>query len=339
MKKMISVMILSTVSSITTKTTTAAGVSTKAKSNGFLSSLVRFNMVGTINEQLTYRMRYRFNKEGTPTTRDDSTTALDHLYIDHKNSVFTTRFGKTSWAEAFGRESFISSTDLYLTSDSAKAYKDNIGEYRFGAGATFTFAETNKLTLAVSNPNNAVTDTAGETKNNSLAYGVHYSSVLLNKAFQPLLSYTLAAQDPDAQGTNTQKADYTMMAAGFRSEAVENLIIDADWKQFEREKKTVTAVAADGKTSSIFANVSYNINEFSPFVQYVNDKFKGELATLNADYKKNSFAVGTGWKPFADVNFRYHILYTNSNKKFDSASAANSKITDNKITFGIKADI
>jgi hypothetical protein len=296
-------------------------------------------MVGTINEQLTYRMRYRFNKEGTPTTRDDSTTALDHLYIDHKNSVFTTRFGKTSWAEAFGRESFISSTDLYLTSDSAKAYKDNIGEYRFGAGATFTFAETNKLTLAVSNPNNAVTDTAGETKNNSLAYGVHYSSVLLNKAFQPLLSYTLAAQDPDAQGTNTQKADYTMMAAGFRSEAVENLIIDADWKQFEREKKTVTAVAADGKTSSIFANVSYNINEFSPFVQYVNDKFKGELATLNADYKKNSFAVGTGWKPFADVNFRYHILYTNSNKKFDSASAANSKITDNKITFGIKADI
>lgn len=325
---------------INTKTTAASGAVTKNKSNGFLSSLVRLNVVGNINEQLTYRMRYRFNKEGAATLRDDSTNALDYLYVDHKNSLFTTRFGKMNWAEAYGRESFISSTDLFLASDVYTAYNTNVGNYRFGAAATFSFLEGHKLTLALSNPNTIATDTIGETKNTSMAYGVHYSSNLFNKVFQPLLSYTLAPQDGDAQATTpTTKADYTMMAAGFRTEAVENLIVDADWKQFKKEKRTTTPATTDGKTSSIFANVSYNINEFSPFVQFVNDKFKNTLASLNQDYKKNSFAVGTMWKPFNDVNFRYHVLYTNSSKKFDSALAANKKVTDNKITFGIKADI
>lgn len=362
MKKMISLTALSAISAsasaydykinlearadfnnITNKTTSSANVVTKEKSNGFLSSLVRLNLAGAINDQLTYRMRYRLNREGTPAasstqTRDESTSALDYIYVDHKNSMFTTRFGKTKWAESYGREGFASSTDLFIRTAAYNAYNDSIGNYRFGASAIFNFLETNKLTLAVSNPNKAFTDTTGEDKNNSLAYGIHYNSVLLNKAFQPTLSYTLATQDGDTQAA-APKADYTMLAAGFRTEAVENLVIDADWKQFEREKKTTTALAADGKTSSIFATVAYNINEFSPFVHYINDKFKNELASLNADYKKNSFAVGAMWKPFNDVNFRYHLLYTNSNQKFDSASATTQKITDNKITLGIKADI
>lgn len=328
----------------TKKTEAQNGTSVKEKFNGFQSNLIRLNMAGNINENLTYRLRVRFNQADTLTTttatgRDSSTTSLDYLYVDHKNSLFTTRFGKMNWAEAYGRESFISSTDLFLASDAYTAYNTNIGNYRFGVAATYTFIETNKLTLAISNPNKELTDTTGEKKNTSLAYAAHYSSVLFNKAFQPTLSYTLAKQDPDAQTTSNVSADYTMMAAGFRSEAVENLIIDADWKQFKREKRTATAVAADGKTSSIFANVAYNINEFTPFVQYVNDKFEGELASLNGDYKKNSFSAGTMWKPFNDVNFRYHVLYTNINQKFDSSAATAKKVTDNRISFGIKADI
>ena len=323
------------------KTTAASGTVTTAKSNDFLSSVIRLNMAGNINEQLTYRIRYRFNKEGTSTSRrDDSTSALDLFYVDHKNSLFTTRFGKMNWAEAFGRESFLSSTDRFLSSDAFTAYNNNIGEYRFGAAAMYTFLETNKLTLAVSNPNTIMTDTTSNTKNNSLAYAVHYSSVLFDKAFQPLLSYTTAGQDADAEAATPKlKANYKMMVAGFRTEAVQNLIVDLDWKRFNKEKTTATAVATDGKTSSIFANVAYTINDLTPFIQYVNDKFKSELAGANADYKKNSFAAGVMFKPFNDVNFRYHLLYTHSNQKFDSAAAANSKVVDNKITFGIKADI
>ena len=324
--------------SLTTSTTVrATSVESKVRSNSFLSGLVRLNVVGSINENLTYRMRYRFNKEGTATTRDDSTTALDYLYVDHKNSIFTTRFGKTNWAEAFGRESFLSPTDLFVTSEVNTANSTNIGTYRFGLGATLTFLETQKLTLAVSNPNSAATDTTGESKNNSLAYAAHYSSVIMNKMFQPLLSYTLANQDGDAEaGTPTLRKAYTMAAAGWRTEAM-GITFDADWKQFNKKGRTATAGATDGKTSSIFANLAYTINAFTPFFQFVNDKFEGEVEA--GDFKKNTFAVGAMWKPFEDTNFRYHLVYLSANKKFDNVLSTNTQVKDNKITFGMKIDI
>lgn len=299
---------------------------TKDKFNGFDSGLIRLSLTGNINESLTYKLRYRLNKEYANTTRDSSTTNLDHLYIDHKNSFFTTRFGKTNWAEAYGRESFISSTDLFITSAAYSAYNTNVGTYRFGVSGTFTALETHKLTLAISNPNPELTDTAGEKKNTSLAYAAHYSSVMMDKLIQPTLSYTTAKQDKDtAGGTNT------MMAAGVRSE-VANFVVDADWKQFKRADQGVAG--ADEKTTSIFANVAYNIDSISPFAQYINDKAK---AVTGGDYKKNSFVVGAMWKPFNDTNFRYHLAYTNANKKFDVAS--NGKVKDNIVTFGIKADL
>jgi hypothetical protein len=294
-------------------------------------------MMGNINDTLSYRMRYRFNKENTNTDRDDSTTNLDYLYVDHKNSFFTTRFGKTNWAEAYGRESFISSTDLFLATAAYSAYNSNIGNYRFGVSGTYTFMETNKLTLAISNPNANKTDTVGETKNNSLAYAAHYSSVMFDKMFQPTLSYTLAAQDGDAQATTpTTKGDFTMMAAGFRSE-VAGFVVDADWKQFKKEKRTTAG--ADDKTASIFANVAYNINELTPFVQYANDDFSTELTSKATEYSKNTYVAGVMYKPYNDVNFRYHLAYSMSKQEFDATNATNKEVKENKIIFGIKADI
>ena len=319
------------------KTTTQAGIKTEAKKNAFMSNLIRLNMMGNINDSLTYRMRYRLNTEGDKTPRDLSTTALDYLYVDHKNEYATIRFGKTNWVEAYGRESFISTTDLFLATDAYNAYNTELGNYRFGISGIFTILDSHKLTLAVSNPNKTATDATGETKNNSLAYAAHYSSVMFDKMFQPTLSYTLAAQDGDAQATiPTTKGDFTMMAAGFRSEVV-GLVIDADWKQFKKEKRTTAG--ADDKTTSIFANVSYAFNEFSPFVQYANDKFTDELASNAAEYKKNTFVGGIMFKPYNDVNFRYHLAYSMGTQKFDATTALNKEVKDNKIIFGIKADI
>ena len=319
------------------KTTAQAGTKTEAKQNTFLSNLIRLNLMGNINDSLTYRMRYRLNTEGDKTARDSSTTALDYLYIDHKNEYATIRFGKTNWTEAYGRESFISSTDLFLATDAYKAYNDELGNYRFGISGIFTILDSHKLTLAISNPNKDLTDAVGETKNNSLAYRAHYSSVMFDKMFQPTLSYTLAAQDGDAQAaTPTTKGDFTMMAAGFRTEIV-GLVIDADWKEFNKEKRTTAG--ADDKTTSIFANVSYAYNEFTPFIQFANDKFSDELVSNVAEYKKNTYVGGIMFRPYDDVNFRYHLAYSMSNQKFNDTTATNKEVKDNKIIFGIKADI
>jgi hypothetical protein len=318
-----------------TKTAPQAGATTEVKSNGFVSSLIRLNMMGNINDTLSYRMRYRFNQEGTNTPRDASSNSLDYLYVDHKNAFFTTRFGKTNWAEAYGRESFISSTDLFVNTAAYSAYNTNIGNYRFGVSATTTIAETHKFTLAISNPNATATDAGTVQSNTSLAYAAHYSSVMFDKMFQPTLSYTLAKQDSDAQAGRSS-ADFTMMAAGWRTE-VANFIIDADWKQFKREK--FLAANADDKTTSIFANVAYTMEMLSPFVQYANDKFTDELASQAAEYSKNTYVAGVMFKPYNDVNFRYHLAYSFSKQKFDAATATNKEVKDNRIIFGIKADI
>ena len=333
------------------KTTSQAGTKVEVKENSFMSNLIRLNMMGNINENLTYRMRYRLNTEGDKTARDSSTTALDYLYVDHKNSMFSMRFGKTNWAEAYGRESFISSTDLFLATAAYSAYNSNIGNYRFGVSATSTFMDSHKLTLTISNPNAAITDTIADQKNTSLAYAAHYSSVMFDKMLQPTLSYTTAHQDGDA---GRKSDNYTMWAAGFRTE-VTNLIIDADYKQFKKHNDytpnpSLTAPAGtkanaslfNGKTSSIFANVAYDMTmsdlSISPFVQYAHAKFKDQI-TVSNNNDKNTYVAGLMFKPFTDVNFRYHLAYSMSKQKFDSTSATNKSIKDNKIFFGIKADI
>lgn len=323
------------------ETTTQGGATTDADQNSFVSNLIRLNMMGNINDALSYRMRYRFNQEGVNTPRDTSSNSLDYLYVDHKNALFTTRFGKTNWAEAYGRESFISSTDLFVLTDAYRAYNANIGTYRFGVSGTFTALETHKLTLAISNPNTELTDTGaanGDTSNTSLAYAAHYSSVMLDKMFQPTLSYTMARQD----GSATRRGDtYTMWAAGLRSE-VANFIIDADYKQFEKAYDTTaltTQAGLNGKTSSIFANISYNMDMLSPFVQYAHDEFDSQ-ATAPENYTKNTYVAGVMLKPYNDVNFRYHLAYSMGKQEFDApAAATTSEVKDNRVIFGIKADI
>lgn len=329
--------------------TSATGVATtEADTNSFVSNLIRLNMMGNINETLSYRMRYRFNTEGTPTGRDSSTTALDYLYVDHKMSFVTLRFGKTNWAEAYGRESFISSTDLFLATDAYRAYNANIGNYRFSGSLTSTFMDTHKVTVAVSNPNTAATDTAvGGSKNTSLAYAAHYSSVMFDKMFQPTLSYTIARQDGD---TGRRGYNNTMWAAGFRSE-VANLIIDADYKQFDKAYDNAAAATAttynqtalgsgtysllNGKTTSIFANIAYSMDNLSPFVQYAHDSFDAQTGT-GTNNDRNTYVAGVMYKPYTDINFRYHLAYSLSNQEFDVGGV---EFKDNRIIFGIKADI
>jgi hypothetical protein len=329
----------------TTKSTTPAGVTTTEKWNNFSNHLVRINMLASVNENLSLRFRYRFVK-GAPTpatAREEVGTQLDYLYIDHKNSMFTTRIGKQNWGGIpYGREGIVSGTDVFLTSAAGSNYKTAFGsDYRFGATAMFKFMETNTLDIALSNPNSTFTDATGTTRTNSgLAYGVFYTGNFMNKLVQPLLAYQSAKQngDKDHATTKTKDGNHTMYNVGLRSE-VAGFVVDADYKALKKDNRNDTGSTALVKeeTKSIYANVAYTIGDFTPIATYINDKFDSETNT--ADYKKNSFAVGTYWKPMADVNFRYHAILTSATTKYDNTGATNKEIKDTKIFLGFKADI
>lgn len=312
---------------------------TKEASNSFEGSVVRLNLQGKLNDVLTYRARYRFNMDEQRSKRDKATGALDFAYLDHKNNFFTTRFGKTKIGESAGRESMVTSSELFLKTEAAELYDDSIGNYRFGVTAFYNFLENHKLTLSLFNPNPDYTDTENTRDNKSLAYGIYYSSKIHN-AFQPVLSYELAAQDGDMDATiPTKDADYTMMAAGFKSEMVENLAFEFDWKQFKREAMTNTQADVDGKTTSLYSTLQYKMGEFTPFINYVNDKFKSVDTSANKDFKNNSYAVGTKWTPYNDLNLAYHVYYMTSKKEYNSNLATTQTEKYQAVVLGFKADI
>jgi hypothetical protein len=347
------------------ETTAANGTSKTEKYNNFSNGLIRLNMLGNINENLTYRFRYRFiSSAANPVTRSTSSsgtaasatttsdareqsgTAVDYLYIDHKNEYFTTRFGKQNWVDAAGRETYLSGTDVFLATAAAQGYKSGFGsDYRFGVSFIGKIAETNIVTLAISNPNQTLTDASAagtERKNTGLAMGAYYNGTFFEKLFQPTLGYTTSKQNGDTDALATanfsQDADYSIWNAGLRSEFA-GFTVDADYKVFEKDDSIRGAGTNADKTKSIYAMVSYAAGQFTPIAYYVNDKYTTETTAPTADFKRSAFAVGTFWKPFADVNFRYHLMYSNDKKEYENATATNKEIQDNRFWLGFKIDV
>jgi hypothetical protein len=353
----------------TTSTATVPLTATEKFAN-FSNNVIRMNMVGAINENLSYRFRYRFLASSpnlvSGTTRETATTgAVDYIYVDHKNSMFTTRLGKQNWVEYAGRESFAAASDVFATSDAVTNFKAASGsDYRFGATAMFKFMETNTLNIAISNPNNTLTDTVAAVntsdanparENSGIAYGAYYTGSFLNKMVQPVLAYTALEQDGDndvlVDTSKTKKVTNTMMAYGLRSE-VAGAVIDADYKEFKQPARNsgtnTTAGNNEMSTKSMNISVAYPVGEFTPMVAYINDKYtRTNIASVaSVDYKKDSFVIGAFWKPFADMNFRYHVLYTSAVTKYDRVATvgtdiknANSKVDFSQITLGFKIDI
>jgi len=330
---------------------TTTGVTEKY--NNFANGVVRLNMVGSVNENLSYRFRIRFMK-GAPapivnsglgtasSAREESGTQIDYLYVEHKMPWMSLRLGKQNWAEAMGRETFAAATDVFIGSQAFADYKAGAGsDYRAGLSAIFKPEGFGTFTLALSNPNTLLTDNTGTTATNSaIAYGAFYNGSFMDKMIQPVVSYQVLPQEGDsdlAASSRVKKGNFTSMAVGARSEMF-GATLDLDYKTFKKANRNdgTNTSAVETTTKSIQANVSYDLGMFVPVVTYVNDKFKSETTT--ALYKKTSFAVGTYIKPFENTNFRYHVMYTSAKKEADGAGSTVATTKDNRFLVGFKAD-
>lgn len=327
------------------ETTSIAGAKTTEKFNNFSNGLVRISLFGALNDSLSYRFRYRFlASPSSPTTAREFTNTnngIDHIFIDHIINTFRTRLGKQNWLEAFGRESFLSGTDVFVSTLASLNYKAGFGsDYRYGV--SFIEKQPNhEFTLAISNPNNTFTDSSGsETKNNSLALGFFYSGKMINGLFQPVLAYSLAPQDGDTDSTTTKtkKGNHTLTAIGFRSE-YQKFSFDTDYKIFTKDNRNsgTTTTFPKEETTSIYTTASYESGEFTPIVYYILDKFESEN---NLTKKKiSTYALGAFWKPFPKTNFRYHLMHISATTEADGALSTVSKVEDKKYLAGIKIDI
>lgn len=328
------------------------------KRGEFNSGVLRLNATATFSENLLFRMRYRLSTQGSDASKASDLTYsnLDFFYVDHKTEWFTARLGKSNQVDSLGREQYVSGSDYpttftttYTSSNSAvyNAVNSDASLYHAGATLTFTQVPMSNISVAVFNPRKSTTytDTASATndaKNSKLGMGFYYNGNFMEKMLQPTLGYTSFAIAPETDfTTNTASATNTLMSVGLRSEVV-GAVIDLDWKQYKKENTLVGATAAtntEDKTTSIWANVAYTWDNLTPFVNYINDKYEVVSTTKTSEYKRTALSAGLMIKPIKDLNFRYHVTYTNDVKKLDAATSGDKKVTANQIAAGIKFDI
>lgn len=332
------------------------------KRNEFTSNVLRLNAVATFSENLLFRMRYRFStaQDAAAKNRDLSFQNVDFFYVDHKTEWLTARLGKSSQVDSLGREFYTSGSDYpttaynsysgatgYVASNSAvyNAVKNDADLYHVGATLMFSQIPNSTLSLAAFNPQKTTTysDTAAATndaKNSKFGLGFYYNGNFMEKLLQPTLGYTMfsIAPETDAGATNTTSGTHKLMSVGLRSE-VAGFAVDLDWKQYKKANVAVVgATSNEEKTTSIWANIAYTWDNLTPFVNFINDKYDVKASSV-ADYKRTALSAGLMIKPIKDLNFRYHLTYTNDVKKIDAALTGDKKVKANQIAAGIKFDI
>lgn len=320
------------------------GAESKNTDAAFKFNRLRFNMTGSVNDQLSFRVRYApLTAETAGVIRDGSTDRLEMYFVDHKSTYFTARFGKQLNAELVGRESIGSGSDFFLNTRAMSLHHTDLGIYKTGLSLMFTQLEGQTFTLNAHTANKAATDTTFEKKNSGMGYGAYYSGSFMDKMIQPHVGYTIDTQNYDGAGEKnrtikTLNVGNRLVVAGFT--------IDTDYRTYTKPSST----NVKEETKSIYTNIAYSMNDFTPFITFINDKYDTAAVnavvttaantTTGADYKRNAIGVGTFYKPFADVNFRYHLLYTTDKSEFEGQTGAGiNELVDNKFYFGFKADL
>jgi hypothetical protein len=344
------------------------------KRSEFYSGIIRLNATAQINENLSARFRYRLStaQETASKNRDLSFQNVDYFYVDHKNSYFTLRMGKHNQVESLGREYFMSGTDYPTTAYNAfgnggaagttgyaslnsavyNQLKADADLYHVGVSAIYNGIEGQTLTLSAFNPQKTTTynDTAGAANsatNSKMGLGAYYNGTFLSGLVQPTLGYTMLSIAPETgavvPANNGPDAKFKLIAAGVRS-VVAGFTVDADWKQYKRDNTAIAgATTTQDKTTSIWANVAYTWDMLTPYVNYIHDKYDRDAAvtTTSGTYKRSAYSAGIQFKPYKDMNFRYHVAYTHDKRDTTLAtgSTAETSVKANQVAVGIKFDI
>lgn len=273
----------------------------------------RIDWNGTANEDLSYRVRLRFNRnQGNVNTRDSLNDTVDMAYFANKMSDLTLTLGKFDLDTA-GFEGATTGADLYFNS---QAYSDaTVSNTRYATGVKGAYAfGDHSLTLGHTNPGADETQSGSFAQSNGVAFFV-YKGALLEKALKLMASYHQShkAYDKDATTSQTNLGVKYEQAAWFAS-------LDLN---MHAAKNYTTADKTD-TLSSYVLNGGYNINDsMAVKAKY---EMSNKLVNTNATTETKTAYTGMGlafeYKPVADTNFRYHVAYTSLGSKVDGATAS-----------------
>lgn len=286
--------------------------SATADSSKFYFKTGRLDYSGKAMDNLSFRARIAFNKS-TTSGIDSSHAAVELAYLTHKMSDnFSLTAGKFN-TEFGGFEGATSGADLYMTSPfytptgnatTLLGTKDLL--YMTGAKATLTFGG-NQIHLMATNE----TDTkAGPVATqNSNMYGVTWKGAFMEKALNFTLSHHMMAGP-----VKDDKHAYSAAGVMWNSAPV---AVSVDYLM--GEFKTDSTGFKDSLTS-IVAKLAYtDLEGITPRIEFASSEEKIGGATDKTN-KYTTIGAVVEYKPYNDVNFRYHLAYNNTKSALDGVA-------------------
>ena len=121
----------------------------------FKMNRVRLEILGDVNDKISYHFRQAYNKSGIPASLDNITSSVEYAYITwHHKDKFDLLAGKQCLAVA-GYENWVNGLKVREFSD----FNDNYALFQTGVTGVVKFTPDQHMLLQVANNRNDVSDT------------------------------------------------------------------------------------------------------------------------------------------------------------------------------------
>lgn len=303
----------------------------------------RVDFKGKLNEEVSYRLRWRFDKSQANTIKDNVGAYVDHAHLVHQvNDTFAVTAGKFA-SEMGGAEATNPSPDEYLFSD---AYNDvSVGSfgqagtnlaikntlYYAGVKVAANFGD-HEVAVHAANPDELASASQNTFNQNKGYFGVVYKGKFFEETWNPILSYHTSDV---VGGTATEGAKKTFIAFG-NNIKVGDFAIEADYLM-NTFKNTP---GADESLTGMDVNVAYNMGALTPKFKYATSERSTKAAGGTAvKFKADGISLALEYKPTED-KFRYHVAYNMNTYKPDAGqnlgAGAGETITNSELVAGVR---
>lgn len=262
---------------------------------------------GEIEKSIKYRLRFRFDKAVSITSRDSTSDMVDLAFVSHsptENLWLTVgKFG----SDLGGFDNVASGANKYFET----LYYDSITKYYTGAKVTYML-DDHEFNIHTANLDSDSTGTGGKFNQGRTYLAAVFKGSFLEKSLLPMLTYHTS----NPQGSGDKKNTHIAFGVKYQQPAFYAM---ADYLM--STKKDDTTVGKEDTMNTVVLEAQYKDWIIMP-------KFKGELtnaktfpAAVESKVATTTLSLALEYQPEKDQEFRYHVAYTTRNTKPESSDA------------------
>ncbi len=289
----------------------AAKAAGSTAGTNYLMKVGRLEFLGKLNEEVTYRLRIRFDKPASTVLHktDNFSSQVDYAFIQNKLADgLSLTLGKFA-SEIGAIEGNTTTPDIYLPSQVYQQIMTN--EFLYVSGAKFTVSyDIHEASIFVFNQSEATT-----AEQSKASYGLVYKGSFKDKTILPVLGY-LSDEKQSLIGVDS-KISTTITSAGTKWDP-KPYYLSFDYLIFS--EKNVTALGTNDSWTSLILEAGYDFEGIVPKLKYETTDKKTDSATTVRE-KTDGISVGVEYRPYGQESFRYHLMVTQLNIKADGSDS------------------